>query len=100
MPYAIGHWSILTCIRDRRFVALRFHGIRRRAFRTRRPEEDLLSVGERQISSVCAVGAILRLIAIHQDFGSDGQVFLGEASPQQRIWRTAFYHPSRCSAVC
>src|SRR5437660_9796323 len=98
MSLVIGQFSFV--IWGVPYLPLRFHGIRRRALRTRRPEEDLLPVGESQISSVRSVSAIFRLIAIDQDFGSDGQVFLREASSQKRIWRTTFYHPARCRSIC
>src|SRR5437588_4606402 len=78
---------------------LRFHSIRRRTLRTGRTQENLSSIGERQISSVRAVRAIFCLVAIHQDFGPDGQIFLREASPEERVGRTAFDHPARRGSV-
>ena len=64
-----------------------------------RAHEELLPVGERHVAAVRAIGAVLRTVAVHDDFGPHGKRLPGQAAPQQRIGRAAFDHPPLHRAV-
>src|SRR6187200_2431327 len=60
---------------------------------TRRSHEELAAVRERHVAAVRTIGAVLRAVAVDDDFGALGQGRLGQASAQQRVRRPAFDHP-------
>src|SRR5262249_54996930 len=91
----ISHQSFFTS----HISLLLLGGFARRTLRTLRTEEDLLSVRERQVAAVGAVGPIFRLVTIDEDLGSDGKRTLRESPTEQGIRCSAFNHPPRCRSI-
>src|SRR5579862_3603936 len=53
--------------------------------RTARAEEQLLAIGEGDVTAIGAVGTILRRVAFDHDHASGGERSLGEAAAQESV---------------
>src|SRR5690348_16791490 len=78
---------------DVRSVARLLLGTFVRGTGARRPDEQFLAVGERDVTAVGAERAVLGLKAFDDDLGARRQRLLGPAAPQQCVRRAAFDHP-------
>src|SRR5881296_1477629 len=66
----------------------------RRSIRRRTTQENLSTVGERDVTTVGPIRAVLCAIAVGDDLCSNGKRIFSEAAPEQGIGRAAFDHPA------
>ena len=101
LPRFCGRHVILVLCASRLRRSLRFLGLRRqlvRSARSRRAEEQLASVCEREIPAVGPLRSVLGPVSVDDDLRAGQQRILGEASPEQHVRRAGFDRPvlDRC----